>query len=476
MRGLFLKIFGILWLAQSLIFVISTSLIVRQRFPSPNILSDALDSNLEHDAVVAFHAYELDGCAGFANNQERHEPAGAALLDEQGQLVCRTKTAHSLTGLVPHFPNRIDGRQVDGGYVWLVPMSSRTGVRYEYVWFQPPASSERPPWHGALFHFAFPQLPVAIAIGGLTTFALVLMFSRPLVGLRKAARQLAEGDLSARVQETSSKTLRPRSDEFRGLVHDFNHMAERLESLVGAQRLLLRDVSHELRSPLARLSVALDLAREDAAPELGPHLGRIEREAERLNLLIGQLLMLSSMETRESTSTFKEVSLNQLCEQIVPDAEYEAQQRRCTVVLERNCECVIRGDWELLYRAVENVVRNAIRHTASGTQVTIRITEITIEDKRLASIEVSDHGPGIPETELARIFLPFYRLDEARSSATGGFGVGLAITERAVRLHGGRLQAINRFGGGTSIQMVLPIDVPSLPVDEALEMRSHDFH
>ncbi len=457
MRGLFLKIFAILWIAQSLIFIISTALIVRQRFPSPNILSDALDAHLRHDADMAFKAYEANGCTGFADHSARHEPAGSTLLDGRGQIVCRTSNAPSLKSLSAAFPDRVDGRQVDGHYVWLVPVKS-AGARYEYVWFQPPSTSQRKPRHGLLFHFAFPQLPVAIAVGGLATFVLVLLFSRPLVRLRKAARQLAGGNLSARVEETTSRVLRSNSDEFQGLAHDFNHMAERLESLVGAQRLLLRDVSHELRSPLSRLSVALELAHEDAPPELGEHLARIEREAKKLNQLIGQLLTLSSMETRESTSTFKPVSLNELCEQIVPDAEYEAQQRPCTVVIEQDHECVIRGDWELLYRAIENVVRNAIRYTEAGTQVTLRITETFMGGQQVAAIEVSDRGPGIPEADLERIFRPFYRLDGSRSSATGGFGVGLAITERAVRLHGGTVRATNRPGGGISIQMIFPLD------------------
>jgi two-component system, OmpR family, sensor histidine kinase CpxA len=468
MRGLFLKIFAIFWIAQSLIFVISTALIVRQRFPSPNIVSDALDSNLRHNATVAFQAYESGGCAAFANNAARYEPSGATLLDERGQVVCQTPNALSLTGLVPHFPDRIDGRQVNDHSVWLVPVTSSVGVRYEYVWFQSPSSFQRRPpedsFHHAIFpflHFAFPQLPVAIAIGGLTTFVLVLLFSRPLVRLRKAARKLAAGDLSARVEESSAAASRAHSDEFQGLVHDFNHMAERLESLVGAQKLLLRDVSHELRSPLARLSVALDLVREDAPSELDEHLARIEREAERLNLLIGQLLTLSSMETGESTPAFKPVSLNELCEQIVPDAEYEAQQRSCTVVLEQTSNCTIEGNWELLYRAIENVVRNAIRYTEPGTRVTLRVAETSADTGHFAVIEVNDHGPGIPEPELAHIFRPFYRLDSSRSSETGGFGVGLAITERAVRLHRGTVRAINRPDGGISVQMLFPAGSPA---------------
>jgi two-component system sensor histidine kinase CpxA len=341
--------------------------------------------------------------------------------------------------------------------MWFIPVTAE-GVRYQYVWFQPPAKS-RPPsrWHDFL-RFAFPQLPVAIAVGGLTTFVLVLLFTRPLVRLRRAARQLAEGKLDVRVEESNQIGMSRHSDEFEGLVHDFNHMAERLESLVGAQKLLLRDVSHELRSPLSRLSVALALAREDAAPELSEHLARIEREADKLNLLIGQLLTLSSMEVREGIATFKIVSLNELCEQILPDAEYEAAQRPCTVVLEQVDGCSIRGDWELLYRAVENVVRNAIRYTTAGSTVTIRVQRIFEEGRQSAMIEVADCGPGIPEADLKHIFKPFYRVDGARSSSTGGSGVGLAITERAVRLHHGTVQASNRHEHGTTIRLVFPED------------------
>jgi two-component system sensor histidine kinase CpxA len=240
-------------------------------------------------------------------------------------------------------------------------------------------------------------------------------------------------------------------------------MAERLESLVDAQKLLLRDVSHELRSPLSRLSVALELAREDelahedAPPELNIHLARIEREAGKLNQLISQLLTLSSMEARENTSTFQPISLNHLCKQMLPDADYEAQQRSCTVTLIEDNQCTIRGNADLLYRAIENVVRNAIRYTDPGTQVTIRIAETTLEARHFASIEVTDSGPGIPDADLAHIFRPFYRVDQARSSHTGGFGVGLAITERAVRLHGGTIQATNRTHGGTSILFLFPL-------------------
>jgi two-component system sensor histidine kinase CpxA len=458
MRGLFFKIFAIFWLAQSMIYVISTALIVSQRFPNHNTVGDALDSHFRNDARLALDAYEAGGCIGFNNNAARNEPAGAALLTIDGEPVCQTSGAVSLQGVHPHSLQRIDGRALDKSYVWFVPVMASNGLRYEYVWFQPPSTSTaRPPtpWHDIL-HFAFPQIPVALAVGGLTTFVLVLLFTRPLARLRKAARELAGGNLSARVEQVAPPASGKHADEFQGLAHDFNHMAERLESLVAAQRLLLRDVSHELRSPLARLSVALELARDDSAPELEEHLGRIERETERLNLLIGQLLTLSSLEATERTSTFETLSLNELCEQILPDAEYEAQQRPCSVVLEQEKTATIRGDWELLHRAIENVVRNAIRYTEAGSQVTIRVVQSV--PSAMVMVEVSDHGPGIPEAELEHIFRPFYRVDMARSTSTGGFGVGLAITERAVRLHGGTLKAVNRAEGGTSIQMLFPAE------------------
>jgi two-component system sensor histidine kinase CpxA len=451
MRGLFLKIFAIFWLAQSLIFGISIALIVRQRFPGPSTLADALDSNLQYDGLLAIQAYETGGCDGFANSR-RHEPTGAVLLTQSGEVLCRTSAAPSLSGLNLHFPGRVEGRQVGGRYAWLVPVVAHDGGRYEYVWFQPPTvRQERRP---SLLRYAFPQLPVAIAVGGLTTFVLVLLFSRPLVRLRKAARELAEGNLAARVEVSPAQRVRPHSDEFEGLAYDFNHMAERLESLVAAQRLLLRDVSHELRSPLSRLSVALELAREDAGPALESHLTRIEREGEKLNQLIGELLALSSMESLDRATAFKTVSLNQLCRQLLPDAEYEAQRRPCTVVFEESSECTMEGDWGLLYRAIENVVRNAIRYTQPGTQVTLRLRKAAEESTDGTIIEVIDHGPGIPTGDLEHIFRPFYRSDHARSATTGGFGVGLAITERAIRLHGGTVRAINREGGGTCIQMI----------------------
>jgi len=185
-------------------------------------------------------------------------------------------------------------------------------------------------------------------------------------------------------------------------------------------------------------------------------LERIERETERLNQLIGQLLTLSSMEALEKVENLEPLSLNRLIERMIPDAEYEARQRQCTVVFHADYPCTVLGNQEILYRALENVVRNAIRYTENGTEVEIELKVAVEHGSRKAVIEVSDRGPGIPENQLTAIFRPFYRVDYARSPKTGGFGVGLAIAERAVRLHKGELSACNRKGGGATIRITLP--------------------
>ncbi len=455
MRSLFFKIFVIFWIAQSLIFVISTALILRQRFPDPGLLFDSLFSSLRNESRESVAAFETGGCDALHAYAVAHEHA-IALSDDTGRDMCAVTEGQQGNGAGMSFPGHITGKQVGQQYVWSVPVTSMEGKKYVFL-LSLPHTPEQHTWYQDLLHFAFPQLPVAIAVGGATTLVLVLLFTRPLVRLRKAAGDLARGNLKTRVRESGSRTRVFEGDEFQALVHDFNHMAERLESLVGAQQLLLRDVSHELRSPLARLNVALELAREDADPGMAAHLSRIERETEKLNQLIGQLLTLSSMEALEKVNTFSPVSLAHLIEEMIPDAEYEAHQRQISVAFRAEDECIISGNQELLYQAIENVVRNAIRFTESGSKVEIRLAIVPQQEACAAVIEVNDHGPGIPEDEINAIFRPFYRVDSARSPETGGFGVGLAIAERAVKLHHGKMCAVNRNGGGATIRMCFPL-------------------
>jgi two-component system, OmpR family, sensor histidine kinase CpxA len=459
MRGLFFKVFVIFWIAQSLIYVISTALIVRRHFVGPDVLYDTMASNMQANANRAVYFYETRGCDGLRAFSSMIAQT-VALRDGNDKILCDTTGFENLPP-IETFPDRPTGVQVGMQYIWHLPVTSRNGNRYTYL-LSRSHIPRQVSWYRDLPRFAFPQLPVAIVIGGLTTFALVLLFTQPVAQLRKAARELATGKLDARVKVPSSQSRVFAGDEFTAMMHDFNHMAERLESLVDAQRLLLRDVSHELRSPLARLSVALELAREDAGPEMTSNLDRIERETEKLNLLIGQLLTLSSMEALEREKNFKPVSLNQLIERMVPDAQFEAKQRQCSVVFHADVECTVSGNEELLYRAFENVVRNAIRYTESGTEVEISLSAANSTGGQNVMVSVSDRGPGIPPDQLKAVFHPFRRVDSARSPDTGGFGVGLAIADRAVRLHHGEVVASAREGGGAVIRMTLP----AIEVDE----------
>jgi len=462
MRGLFFKVFVIFWIAQSLIYVISTALIVRRHFVGPDVLYDTMASNMRANANRAVHFYDARGCDGL-NAFSTMIAQNIALRDANGRVLCGTTGFDNLPA-IETFPDRPTGVQVGMEYIWHLPVTSSNGSRYTYLLSRPHVPRQVS-WYRDLPRYAFPQLPVAIVIGGLTTFALVLLFTRPVVSLRKAARELASGKLDSRVKATSSQSRIFAGDEIAGLMHDFNHMAERLQSLVDAQKLLLRDVSHELRSPLARLSVALELAREDAGPEMAAHLDRIERETEKLNLLIGQLLTLSSMEALERQKNFQPLSLNQLIERLIPDAQFEAKQRQCSVLFNFDVECSVLGNEDLLYRAIENVVRNAIRYTDNGTEVEIGLSATKAASGQSVCVTVSDRGPGIPPDQLKAVFHPFRRVDSARSPDTGGFGVGLAIADRAIRLHNGDVVASSREGGGAVIRMTLPaIEVHQLLV------------
>jgi two-component system sensor histidine kinase CpxA len=233
-------------------------------------------------------------------------------------------------------------------------------------------------------------------------------------------------------------------------------MAERLESLLTSQRLLFRNVSHELRSPLARLNVALELARQSAAAEAPGYLDRIERESERLNRLIGQMLTLARLESGVDPAQQGVFDLGALVQEVVADGDFEARARHSAVRMVSREACAVFGAAELLRSAVENVVRNAVHATAEDTETEVSVRHRAAPAGSHAVIEVRDHGPGIPEKELANIFHPFYRLAPVHERHTGGTGLGLAIAECAVRLHGGTIAAANAPGGGLLVTICIP--------------------
>jgi two-component system, OmpR family, sensor histidine kinase CpxA len=305
-----------------------------------------------------------------------------------------------------------------------------------------------------------PLLAVLI-MAGVLCFWLVRHITIPVSKMRTTAQQLADGNLGARV----GRAVASRHDELADLGRNFDRMAERLESLLTSQRLLFRHVSHELRSPLARLHVALELAQQCPAAELPGYLDRIEREAGRLNRLIGQMLTLARLESGVDPAQQRVFDLRRLVQEVVADGDFEARARHSAVRMVSHEACTVFGAAELLRSAIENVVRNAVHFTAEGTETEVHVRHRAALAGADAIIEVRDHGPGVPENELGHIFQSFYRLGRVHARHTGGAGLGLAIAERAVRLHGGTIAAVNAPGGGLLVTMC----IPTVPMRSALE-------
>ncbi len=276
--------------------------------------------------------------------------------------------------------------------------------------------------------------------------------AEPVCKLGAATRRLAAGDLKVRI----GAGLGNRHDEITDLGRDFDLMAERIESLMVSQRRLLRDISHEFRSPLTRLTLALEIARRRDGQDSINALARIELEAERLNALIGNLLTLARLESGAESVDRVPVNMGELIEELVTDAAFEARGSNCSVRMISSGNAIVLGTRELLRSAVENVVRNAICYTGENTEVTVTLRCTTVGSDLHAVIEVRDHGPGVPEQSLANLFYPFYRVGDARDRKQGGTGLGLSITERAVRLYGGDVKAANASGGGFIVTIDLP--------------------
>ena len=277
--------------------------------------------------------------------------------------------------------------------------------------------------------------------------------TRPVRAIRAAAHALAEGDLTARAPTTARTNKPGRQDEVQGLVKDFNYMAEQLENLVESQKHLVRDVSHELRSPLARLTLAAELIRQSPG-EVNEHLSSIEGEIKRLDALVERLLLLSRLEAGSQLFSPEWLDMEDLVLQVVEDTHLEAMARPCAVHVLRSEGCPVRGDADLLRSVIENVVRNAIRHTSPNSDISI---QLSCTKDSVAQIVVEDCGPGVPDEALRRIFEPFYRVDASRRRTTGGSGLGLAIAQRAVNLHGGTIEAHNRLDRqGLRIEIRIP--------------------
>ncbi|MFH0994218.1 MAG: ATP-binding protein [Pseudomonadota bacterium] len=330
-----------------------------------------------------------------------------------------------------------------------MPMTGPDDKSYVVVGEFPPGP--RGPHPGGALHLA-EGLLVILIISGAVCYMLARYLTSPVIALREATRRVASGELSVRI----AHTIGNRKDEFSELAGDFDHMTERIELLMTSQRQLLGDISHELRSPLARLNVALELARRYTGPEAQNALTRIEHEAQSLNQLIGHVLTLTRLESGFDRIQMKSVKLSALVQEIAADGDFEARGANRSVNLSIIDACVVLGNGDLLRQAIENIIRNAIQYTFESTCVEICLKKIEFNSAPYAEITVRDHGPGVPDADIHNIFHPFFRVSNARERKTGGTGLGLAIAERAVHLHHGTLKAANAPDGFV-VTMHLPL-------------------
>src|SRR5215469_11333413 len=466
MKSLFVRIFLSFWVAQALFFVLA--ILVTLAFRPRTSTWEALRTTALNDGVNAYEEGGSQQLLEYLNSFDATQHVRAYVFDEHGV---------EMTGRgAPDWAIRVatgGPRVPQNGFIFPAPpivrdskASSDGKHRYTVVLGLPPGPRVFIGPRGV----PFTGLIIGVVSSGLVCYLLSWFLTKPIVRLRMATRQLAAGDLGARTGAPASA----RRDEVAGLMRDFDGMAERLETLLKAQSRLLNDISHELRSPLARLNVALGLARQRAGVESSDMLDRIELEASRLNELIGRILTLARLEDGEQIVPQTPVALDEIVVNVTEDAEFEAQARRCHVrTLIPEGDWKVRGNASLLHSAVENVVRNAIRYTHEGSSVQVELTSEDRSGRREAVLRVIDAGPGVPADALEKLFEPFYRLDDARGRQTGGVGLGLAITERAVRFHGGRVAAFNRQPSGLIVEIRLPL-IPGPGTQKRTELVTAD--
>jgi signal transduction histidine kinase len=307
--------------------------------------------------------------------------------------------------------------------------------RYWFLVVAPLGASH--PW---IFH---PYLLLVAGVVVLLYWLAAVGLISPIRKVSKTAESFGRGELSARV------TTR-RQDEIGHFAQSFNQMADRLETLITSERRLLQDVSHELRSPLARLKLATKLARTASDPQAA--LDRIERDLDRMASLMGDILEITRLEGDRSPWEFMVLNLDSLIGAIVEDCRIEAEMHGCVISVSGCTSRQIQGNRELLRRAVENVVRNAIRYSPQQSAIDI----LVIEEADAATIQVRDRGPGVPEGSRDKLFEPFFRVEEARDTARGGTGLGLSIAKRAIHLHHGTITAENS-APGLRVSMSIPL-------------------
>jgi two-component system sensor histidine kinase CpxA len=437
MNSLFARILAWFWCTLAITLVGSAFISAISMNPSDSDEHAPLSRLLRFQLEEARTAYEVGGrpdLQAYLETLSRIYDAKGILADEKGRdlltgedrsgLVRRAKMGASGATLYRYFPlgDATLARAAADGRYWFFFIVPRTSLAPSFL---------------------TPEHLFFMAAAVLLCYWLALSLTSPVRALQKAVERFGSGDFTARVNSN-------RGDELGQLANTFDRMAGRIETLLAAERRLLMDISHELRSPLARLGVAVELAR--TGENLEAALNRIQKESDRVNALLCQLLQVTRAEGDPSSLRRDPVRLDELVQQLVDDTAIEAAARGCRVQYREPEPVTVEGDSELLRRAMENVIRNAIRYSPPAADV-----EVTLFRRNgTAVVGVRDHGPGVPEESVSRLFDAFYRVEKSRDASSGGIGLGLSIARRAIELHKGGIHARNA-NPGLEVEIELPV-------------------
>lgn len=449
--SLFLKIFLWFWLAIALIVgAVTVVNLSTQSEPLTRQWQTFVGEAVMTNSQTALQIYENEGPKGLEIYLSRHARSerinGVGFFDQNGSQIAGTEIApegkdHLRTAMASE---NVEFLRLPEQTLAARKLADSKGNNFVFL-----IQFKRPPPISLLNELQnrWLQILVTILTAGLVCYGLARYLSSPIGKIRNATKRFAKGDLQTRV----GAEIGNRRDELASLAKDFDEMAERIENLLNSQKRLTQDISHELRSPLARLNVALEIAKQKSVNEAtAPILERIELESNRLNEMIGRLLMLSKLESGAGDFSKRKLNLTKLVETVAADADYEAKAKQKTVKIIEKQDVQVLGNENLLRSAVENVLRNAIRYTKSNVEISLK------NGGGQAKILVRDYGEGVPEEELEKLFRPFHRVGEDRTRKTGGIGLGLAIAERAVHAHEGTIKAKNTENG-LQVEINLPI-------------------
>ncbi len=455
MRSLYWKIFVSFWLATVLVIVTTawfTSQIT-QKASQPLREKMFMDS-YANAAVATFESGQHSALLKWLKKIGLSRHMSIYLLTSKGEIIGVNKPPANVKRVSDYlvrdqFPN--EGIFKTGKLIVSHEILSTSGIFYRLA-----AVSDKPisnyieiPWAGLTI-----RLTLAIVISGLICYLLSLYLTKPLRSLRMAATSIAKGKLNTRVGPFRGHG----KDEIAELSNEFDRMAEELEGMVHAKERLLQDISHELRSPLARLNIAIELGKNKTQHLADNEFARMELESQRLNALIGEILDFARLDKSTTALCLSKTNLSDLLCEIINDGNYEFQGR---IVAQHIDPCELMIDARLIHRAIENIVRNALHYSPQDKQVVLSLHQDRVHQRVI--ITVQDSGPGVPPDQLEKIFSPFYRVDTSRAKKTGGVGLGLAIAAKAVALHQGTITAENNSNGGLLVRVMLPLTIGLSP-------------